>query len=458
MSSPRPGRRAAPKESRWAKVRVTRGGGQPNGKRVADRKPRRGAEEASASTAPFVDPVDSVAAPYEVPEVIGAVEVPLVTSPPPEDPGPRADVLDVAGLDGVGGSDFPLTDEPAPPEVVDAPLLPVPESVQQPVGPPLGRSWRVLGGAAVVLLAGCVALALAALHIGPGWLDGAGAVAVLTTYTWALMARTGGRQVVFTVLALAIGVITVAEGGDVLRSGAAVMTCVVSGVLAVVLTVPARTFVGVVREVVIATAVASVGAFATVGFEPVASTVRFEYITLALGFAFIFSLVWRFGAGLHGLGTRGRVTLLVGTVLLAGSLLYAEMLRRYGVEQVVDPTNAAVDWSRDHLGAFPNPIMTLLGVPALAWGVHMRARRRQGWWVCAFGAAATLPVAQTLVNWDTSYVEAGLQQVYGVGLGLLVGYGVIRLDLRLTGQRGRRARAVEAEHAVRPEPSRFSSL
>ena len=36
-------------------------------------------------------------------------------------------------------------------------------------------------------------LAAAALHRGPEWLDGAGAVAVLTTYAWAVMARTGGR-------------------------------------------------------------------------------------------------------------------------------------------------------------------------------------------------------------------------------------------------------------------------
>src|SRR3954452_12070226 len=41
-------------------------------------------------------------------------------------------------------------------------------------------------------------------------------------------------------------------------------------------------------------------------------------------------------------------------------------------------------WSRNHLGAFPRPIEAVLGVPALAWGCHMRARRRQGWWLCAF--------------------------------------------------------------------------
>ena len=320
------------------------------------------------------------------------------------------------------------------------------------------RTRLRLAVAALVLVIGCVALGFAALHVGPSWLDGAGAVAVLTTYSWALMARTGGRQFVFAGLAFAVGVATVVQGGEVLRSGAAVMTCVVSGVLAVVITVPARSFVFAAREVVLATTVASIGAYATVGFEPVASSVRFEYITLGLGFLALFTLVWRFGAGLHGLGTRGLVTVVVGTLLLAASLVYAELFRQYGVSGVVEPTAGLQEWSRSNLGAFPRPIMVLLGVPALAWGVHMRARRRQGWWVCIFGAAATLPVAQGLVDLDISYVEGGLQAAYGVGLGLLVGYLVIRLDQVLTGQRGARARAAEEEHAVRPEPSRFSSL
>lgn len=345
------------------------------------------------------------------------------------------------------------------------PVPAAPAAVQEPVTAPepvVAHPWdnsrlrlRAWGG---LLAAGIVALALAALHLGPPWLDAAGAVAVLTTYSWAVMARTGGRQYVFAVLALLIGVAALWQDGEVLRSGAAVLTCVVSGVLAVVTTVPARSFIAAVREVVIATAVASVGAYATVGFEPVANEVRFEYITLALGFVMMFILVWRFAAGLHGLGTRGLVTLVGGGLLLAGSLVYGEMLRRFGVPALVQPITDLADWSRENLGAFPRMIMVLLGVPALTWGVHMRARRRQGWWVCAFGASATLAIAQSLVDQEISYIEAGLQTAYGVALGLLVGYLVIRLDLRLTGSRGRGARAAEEAHAVRPEPARFSPL
>ena len=101
------------------------------------------------------------------------------------------------------------------------------------------------------------------------------------------------------------------------------------------------------------------------------------------------------------------IAVLVGGVLLALTLAYAELLRRYGSPGVVDGLLDGVHWSRDHLGAFPRPIEAVLGVPALAWGCHMRARRRQGWWVCAFGVAATAPVAQALLDPRIGLLESG---------------------------------------------------
>ena len=321
---------------------------------------------------------------------------------------------------------------------------------------PSGRVSQVLFWA--VLALGVVALVCAVAEVGPGWLDGAGAIAVSSAYTWALAARTGGRPRTFAALALAMGVVTVVTGHDVLRGGAAVLTCVVSGVLAVMVTVPAASYLRAVRETLLAVAVAVVGALATVGFEPVADRARFEYVTLAVGFVLVLLLVHRFGAGLHGLGRRGLVVVVVGSLVLALTLAYAELLRRYGISSVVEPALDVVRWSREHLKAFPRPIVVLLGIPALVWGVHMRARRRQGWWVCAFGVAATLPISQSLVNPEGSFLEAALQVTYGVVLGLLVGYAVIRVDLALTGPRGSRARAAEEAAAHRPEPPRFRSL
>jgi hypothetical protein len=116
------------------------------------------------------------------------------------------------------------------------------------------------------------------------------------------------------------------------------------------------------------------------------------------------------------------------------------------------------DRTADRIGAFPRPLVVLLGIPALVWGTHMRARRRQGWWVCAFGVAATVPIASGLVSPDSSFAEAGLRAGYSLVLGLLVGYLVIRADLALTGPKGRRGRRAEEAGPHRPEPARFAEL
>ena len=166
---------------------------------------------------------------------------------------------------------------------------------------------------------------------------------------------------------------------------------------------------------------------------------RFEYVTFGLALAGAFLVVYRLGAGLHGLGRRGVVIVVVGGVLVAVSLLYAELLRRYGTPGLVESLLDAVRWSRDHLGAFPRPIETMLGIPALAYGCHMRARRRQGWWVCAFGVAAHRRRSPTRSPTRRSRSRrAALSVAYGLVVGLVLGFVVIRLDLALTGADGPR--------------------
>jgi hypothetical protein len=311
---------------------------------------------------------------------------------------------------------------------------------------------------AVVVLAGLVALVGCLLEVGPDWSCAAGAVTVTTAYSWALAVRTGGRPIVVGLLALVLSLVAVISGDDALRTGAAVLTCVVSAVFAVMATVPAVRFVAAIREVVVAVVLAAVGAMATVGFEPVVQVVRFEYVTLGLALLGAFALVYRLGAGLHGLGRRGVVIVLLGTAVLALTLAYAELLRRYGTPGLVTNLLDVVRWSRANLGAFPRPLETALGIPALAWGVHMRARRRQGWWVCAFGVAATATVASALVNPTVTLRESVLSVTYGAVVGLVIGFLVIRVDLAFTGQRGRRGRRAEEAAALRPEPRRTRAL
>ncbi|CAN5637198.1 hypothetical protein BH11ACT8_BH11ACT8_09870 [soil metagenome] len=325
----------------------------------------------------------------------------------------------------------------------------------------LGASRVPLVAWLLIVGGGVAALVCAMVPVGPGWLGSAGGIAVASAYSWSLAARTGGRPVIFGSLALVLGLVVVISDRDELRTGAAVMTCVVAAVFAVMATVPAVTFARAARECVIAVLIAAVGALATIGFEPAITVTRFEYATFGLALAGAFVVVYRLGAGLHGLGRRGIVIVVVGGVVLTVTLLYAELLRRYGTPELVAGLLDAVHWSQDHLGAFPRPIEAVLGIPALAYGCHMRARRRQGWWVCAFGVAATSAVANSLANPRIAYSESGLSVLYGLLVGLVIGFVVIRLDLLLTGgggTRGRRSRGDEEAGAMRPEPPRGRPL
>ena len=121
----------------------------------------------------------------------------------------------------------------------------------------------------------------------------------------------------------------------------------------------------------------------------------------------MFAIVYRLGAGLHGLGRRGMIVVAIGLGVLFATLAYAELLRRYGAQSFVSSVLDFADWTSARIGAFPRPLVVLLGIPALVWGTHVRARRRQGWWFCAFGVAATVPLATGLVSPDSSYLEAG---------------------------------------------------
>ena len=310
--------------------------------------------------------------------------------------------------------------------------------------------------AGLVALGGAGVLVAAMLGFVSHSVGELGSVAVASAYSWGLAARVGGRPMVFGAVALAIGGAVVWLDRDFLTTGAAVITGVVSAVLAVMATVPAVTMLRVLREVMFATAVAAVGALAVVGFEPAVSLPRFEYTTLMLSLVVALGLVHRLGAGLHGLSRRGILTVAVGGLVLALTLAYGEVLRKYGTPELVDGLLEGVRWSRENLGAFPRPLEAVLGVPALTWGIHMRARRGQGWWVCAFGVAATAPIATSLVNTTVSVVESSLAVLYGIVVGFLIGFLLIRLDLLLSGTGRRRGSRAQAE--ARPEPPRTRPL
>ncbi|MGI8900839.1 MAG: hypothetical protein ACR2HA_07890 [Nocardioides sp.] len=292
----------------------------------------------------------------------------------------------------------------------------------------------------------------------PGWVPRSGAVLITTTFALALGVRTGGRPLVSGAVALVLTTVAVVTQLPVLLAGATVATAVVGALLGVLATTPAARFSGVIRECLVASLVAVVAAFTAQAYGAPVAVERTEYLVLGLGLVVVLVLVHRLGAGLQGLGRRGTVGIIAGLALLAVGMAYTKALTTWGSPELVGALEDGNAAARDLLGVVPRPIEVLLGFPALAWGVSTRARRRQGWWPCAFGAAGLAGVATSLLDPRVSVVEAGLTLAYGVALGLVLGYLVIRGDAFLSGNRGARARRAEEAAAHRPEPRRTAPL
>ena len=321
----------------------------------------------------------------------------------------------------------------------------------------LALLWRFLWFTALV--AGVLATVAPLVVTGlPAQVPLAGAVAISTLFTHGLAVRTGGRPLLSAGLALVLAAGAVVSHHPVLLSGAAVGTAVVTTVLAVMATKPAARFPGVAREVFLAAFVAGIGAFAGRAYGAEVSLERTTYLAIGLSLIGALALVYRLGAGIHGLGRRGFVMIISGVGVLTVTLAYTEALAQWGSPGLIAAIDRGFTTMRDAIGAVPRPIQVLLGFPALAWGVSTRARRRQGWWVCAFGAPGLAVIAVSLLDPQRGLAEEGLSVLYSLILGLLVGYVVIRADLYLTGARGRRARQLEELAAHRPEPGRVQPL
>lgn len=292
----------------------------------------------------------------------------------------------------------------------------------------------------------------------PGWVPTSGAVTITTLYACGLVYRAGGRAAMSGALALVLTVVSVLSQIPVLLVAAAVSTAVLAGLLAVMSTTPAAGFPAVIRECTVATLVAVVGAFAVEAYQAEVSLERVGYLTFGLSLLGGIVLGYRLGAGLHGLGTRGSIMVVSGLGLLLVTLAYTEALSRWGAPGLTNGIDEVVRTIRDAVGAVPRPVEVLVGFPALAWGVSTRARRRQGWWVCVFGAAGLSLVAVSLLDAQVSLLESGQTLLYSAVLGLLLGYLVIRADQFLTGARSRGARRREEAAAHRPEPGRMQPL
>ena len=330
---------------------------------------------------------------------------------------------------------------------------------EQPPAPVLGPTSARLSRVVWVLALVAVAVGLAALRVVEADRLPQQVLAVVLGFVLAagLAGRAGGRPLVCGILAAVVGAAAVATGWETLLAGAALALGVLAACLAVLGTVPASGFLVAIREVLLAQAMGGIGALGVAGLGASVDTTDFGYAVLALGLGSCFALVYRLGGGLHALGRRGLLLAVGALVLLVVGLAYSAALGRWGAPALIEHIDSSQAWARDHLGAVPHAIVVLLGVPALAWGVSMRDRRRQGWWVCAFGAAATATATTRLLDVTPISWSIGLAAVYSIALGLVVGYVVLRLERLLFGSRGRRARQQEQiDH--RPEPPRLWPL
>ena len=457
----RPGRRRAVPEPKPRRL----GRGRPDAERpepadsqppAADRPVERSAERPAGGrraarpvreTRPQRDRVRASA-----PASVSPAPVPAAApAPPPAEPPRPAPPLEPA-------SELTSDPDPSPADLVP-PALPAPALRED-----RGRLPRWSTGAVAVLwtlvfLAGLAGVVSAWTPLTvPALVPKAGAVTVSTALAFALGVRAGGRPLISAAIALALTGAAVGTGMPVLLAGAAVSTTVVGSVLGVIATTPASTFPRVVRECLVATAVVVAAGFAANAYGAQLSVERAGYLCLGLSLAGALALVYRLGAGLSGLGTRGAIMVVGGIGLLAVTLAYTEALSRWGPPGLVTSIEDATAQVRTAIGAVPRPTEFLVGFPVLAWGIFSRARRRQGWWGAGFGAAGLAAVATSLLHPELSLVEFGLGLGYNLVLGLLFGLLVIRTDTFLSGTRGRRARQAEEASAHRPEPGRLHPL
>lgn len=327
--------------------------------------------------------------------------------------------------------------------------------------PRRAAAWMHRGAVGLCVLGwavGTAASVSALVAVGePSWLSRYGTALLTVVLAVALAYRCGARLAVWMPLVVLATAATMSIGLNWAYASLAVVAAVVASVLAVMITRPASTALGVVAEYALAVVVAASGGVSVAAWNASLSTPRFDLVVLALALLLTLTAVWGLGTGLHGLGRRGFGLIVGAAVLLALILAYGTAVRAYGSPAVIQTLDDVVDWLHAHLGGVPRPAQVLVGFPALVCGIAARASRRQGWWVCVFGVVATSSVATSLASRQADPVYIGLSTLYSVVLGLAVGL-VVRRFVRLSGNGSGRRVQRDEPLVARPEPARTDPL
>ncbi|WP_313405455.1 hypothetical protein [Aeromicrobium sp.] len=288
----------------------------------------------------------------------------------------------------------------------------------------------------------------------PSWLWRPSAAVLLVTFSLILTHRVGGYMRIWVALAGLLALSALVSGVNGLLAAAAGATAVLAAVSAVMFTLPARSLPGVLREYFVMLALALSGAAGVAAWNASVDVRAFTLLVMAVSVTLVLSIVWRLGSGLHGLG-RGQLKLLVVIAVIAvGLFFYGSFVRAAGSPALQSLLDDTIVWLRQNVGGVPRPYEFLIGFPALVVGTSMRARYREGWWVCVFAVVGTVIVAVSLIDPRAYPSYFALSTAYSAIIGLVIGL-VIRF-LFLTPHGGRAARAVQ--QSVRSEPARTAPL
>lgn len=281
-----------------------------------------------------------------------------------------------------------------------------------------------------------------------------------TAATWlgvvVLARRAGGRFVAIGLFAAVALALVMAYPEPWALAGAAVTAACVYGVLGMLLTRPADGLRALL-ELVVCVALGVAGALVVSAYDVGLRPFRFRMLVLALVLAAAFVLAWRLGHGVGSLGRRGLVLVSGGGLLVVASVAYTQAIREWGSPELVQGLVDAKTWVSTNLVAVPRPIEALVAFPALVWGVAVRSRRRQGWWMCAFGSLGAAGIATSLVQPRIGLGEGLTATGYDAVTGAVLGLLVVALDRLLTRGGGRRVQTSPAALA-RAEPARFAPL
>ena len=211
---------------------------------------------------------------------------------------------------------------------------------------------------------------------------------------------------------------------------------------------------GVLREVMVATAIAAVGALAMVGLRAgrLAAPLRVRDARCSRSWSPC-GLVYRLGAGLHGLGRRGVLTVARGGTRPRGHpgvRRAAAPVRHARAGRVAASTRSA--GRAPTSGRSPRPLEAVLGIPALDLGGPHAGPPAAG--LVGVLRSGSPRRHRSRPAWSTPRypsLESSLAVLYGVVVGLAIGFLLIRVDLLLSGTGRRQASAAQAE-AVRSAP------